>query len=225
MIEFVVISFVALFAVLFYIGARHERKHGAKSGGFALLACVSLMLGGCATQAPTLDFTPPDIVPSQTKVDADVKTITVSIAKENERLGETQVGFFGNVYEQSFKTALQDALEEVIARTAIFNDLSERKISLIAKVMKFQTPGAGINFKTEAIIRYELVDRNSGATIFKKDITSTGSVPGNYAFLGSIRYTEARNISVRDSITQFILALETSDLVAVSDLESNGIAQ
>jgi len=49
MIEFVVISIVAVFAVLFYIGVRYERKQGAKSGGFALLACVSLMVGGCAT--------------------------------------------------------------------------------------------------------------------------------------------------------------------------------
>lgn len=35
MIEFVVISFVALFAVLFYIGVRYEKKHGAKSGAGA----------------------------------------------------------------------------------------------------------------------------------------------------------------------------------------------
>lgn len=32
MIEFVVISIVAVFAVLFYIGARYERKHGAGAG-------------------------------------------------------------------------------------------------------------------------------------------------------------------------------------------------
>jgi len=30
MIEFVVISFVAVFALMFYIGVRYERKHGAK---------------------------------------------------------------------------------------------------------------------------------------------------------------------------------------------------
>jgi len=30
MIEYVVISIVAVFAVLFYIGVRYERKHGAK---------------------------------------------------------------------------------------------------------------------------------------------------------------------------------------------------
>jgi len=35
MIEFVVISIVTVFAVLFYIGVRYERKHGAKGGAGA----------------------------------------------------------------------------------------------------------------------------------------------------------------------------------------------
>jgi len=52
MIEFVVISIVTVFAVLFYIGARYERKHSAKPGArshnhaLAPLVAVSLALVG-----------------------------------------------------------------------------------------------------------------------------------------------------------------------------------
>ena len=171
-----------------------------------------VMLAGCATQPPTLDFIPSDITPSPNKVNAEVKTIVVSIAKEKERLGETQVGLFGNIYEQSFKTSLKEALDESIARSAIFGDLANKKLLLSAKVMKFQTPSFGINFATESIIRYELVDRSNGEQVFLRDITTSGSVSGDYAFLGATRYTEARNISIRENIKQFIGVVSNSDL-------------
>ena len=172
----------------------------------ALLLLLTLL--GCATPMPTLEFTPTDVVPSGKKVDADLKSISISIALEKERLGETQVGVGGNVYEQSFKTALKTALEEGLARSAVFSDLSTRKVSLAAKVLKFQTPGAGINFKTEMIVRYELIDRNNGKIVFSENVTSLGSVPGMYAFVGATRFTEARNVTVRENVKNLISKLE-----------------
>lgn len=173
----------------------------------AALGLIAL-LSGCATQAPPLNFTPVDVLPAKNKVEAELKTLTVSIAKEEERLGETQVGFFGNQYEASFKQTLKDAIEEALTKSAVFNDLATKKVSLTAKVMQFQSPSAGVSFETKAIIRYEIFDRKDGKLIFRRDIASTGSVPGDYAFMGAIRYTEARNRAMRENVTQFINSLE-----------------
>lgn len=173
----------------------------------AVLIAALAILSGC-TSAPPLNFVPQDVLPAKNKVAAELKSVTVSVAKEDERLGETQVGFMGNQYELSFKTALKDALDEALLKSAVFNDLSDRKVSLTAKVMKFESPSGGITFETEAIVRYEVYDRRDGKLVFRRDISSTGSVPFDYAFAGFVRATEARNRTMRANVTNFISSLE-----------------
>jgi hypothetical protein len=174
---------------------------------YLAICLLALTVSGCAIQTPTLNFTPEDILPTGGKINAELKTINVSVAKDDERLGDTQVGFGGNSYEQSFRQSLKEALEESIAKSAVFNDLSTNKLSLTAKVMKFQTSPVGINFDTDLIIRYQLLDRATGKLMFTRDIASTGRVPGDYAFMGSTRHAEARNVAVRENIKQFIGSL------------------
>jgi hypothetical protein len=173
-----------------------------------VLAFTSLFaLGGCATQAPTLDFVPKDVLPTGKKIDFELKNTSVSIAQEEERVGATQVGLFGNQYEQAFKQAFKDALEEAISKSAIFNDLSTRKLTLSAKVLQFETPGFSTSFSTKMVVRYQLLDRSNGQLVFTRDIESNGQVPFDYAFMGAIRYTEARNRAGRQNVAQFITSL------------------
>lgn len=174
---------------------------------FVFLGVMAIAITGCATQAPTLDFVPRDVLPTGKKIDFELKSISVSVAKEGERLGETQVGLFGNQYEASFRQSFKDSLEEAIAKAAIFNDLSNKKLSLSAKVMQFETPGFSVGFDTTFIVRYQLLDRATGKLVFTRDIRSNGTVPFDHAFLGAIRYTEARNRAVRGNIEQFIASL------------------
>lgn len=171
------------------------------------LAIVTFVVTGCATQAPTLDFVPRDVLPTGKKIDYELKSISVSVAKEDERLGETQVGLFGNQYESSFRQSFKDSLEEAIAKAAIFNDLSNKKLSLSAKVMQFETPGFSVGFDTTFVVRYQLLDRATGKLVFTRDIRSAGTVPFDHAFMGAIRFTEARNRAVRSNIEQFIASL------------------
>ena len=173
---------------------------------------VALGLVGCATPMPPLEFTPHEVNASPKKQNAELKTISISVAQEGEKFGETLVGFGGNEYEQSFKATFKSALEESLARAAIFNDLSSRKISLSAKILKFETPGVSSSFETEMIVRYQLIDRATGEVIYSKNISALGSVPFSYAFVGAIRFTEARNISVRENIKHLIANLEDADL-------------
>jgi hypothetical protein len=165
-----------------------------------------LNLGGCA-QAPTLDFVPRDVLPKGFKIDYELKTISISIAQEDERVGKTHVGFFGNQYEASFKQAFKDALEEAITKSAIFNDLSGRKLALTAKILQFETPSMGVSFDTAMVVRYQLIDRADGKILFTRDIKSSGSVPFDFAFIGAIRATEARNRSVRANVEELLSSL------------------
>lgn len=174
---------------------------------FLSIAAMAIVMTGCATQAPTLDFVPRDVLPTGQKIDYELKSISVSVAKEDERVGETQVGLFGNQYESAFRQSFKDSLEEAITKSAIFNDISNKKLGLSAKVMQFETPGFSSGFETSFVVRYQLLDRSTGKLVFTRDIRSKGSVPFDYAFLGAIRYTEARNRAVRTNIEQFVSSL------------------
>ena len=168
---------------------------------------MTFFMAGCATQAPTLDFVPKDVLPTGKKIDYELKNITVSVAKEDERKGETQVGLLGNQYENSFRQSFKDAIEEAISKSAIFNDNSQRKLTLTAKVLQFETPSVSISFETKFMVRYQLLDRSTGKLVFTRDISSMGSVTFDHAFMGAIRYTEARNRSVQSNVEQFIASL------------------
>lgn len=169
-----------------------------------------MMLEGCVS-LPPLDFAPSNIAPTGAKINAGLKGIAISFGKKKELLGEIQLGFeeiqAGNSYEASFKSTFKDALQEAIIRSAIFNDAVNRKLFLVAKVLKLETPVAGINFNTSFIVRYQLLDTSSGKEFFTQDIPSTGQVPFSYAFMGTIRYIEARNRAVRENIVLFLDSL------------------
>ncbi|CAM8651505.1 hypothetical protein MCEMSEM18_00317 [Comamonadaceae bacterium] len=178
-----------------------------KMAGYFVAGLLIAVTTGCATQAPTLDFVPKDVIATGKKIDFELKTISVSIAKEDERQGETQVGLFGNQYESSFKQSFKDAIEEALSKSAIFNDLSTRKLSLSAKVLRFESPSMGINFDTQCTVRYQLLDRSTGKLLFTRDVKSVGTVPFDYAFIGMIRLAEARNRAVRQNVEQLVQSL------------------
>ncbi|NRP96218.1 hypothetical protein XMG59_002337 [Marinobacterium sp. xm-g-59] len=172
------------------------------------LAILSLVVifAGCA-QVPPLDFAPDDVLPTGAKIDRQVKDISIAFGKDDERVGYIEVGFGGNQYEASFKSSFEDALQEALIKSAVFNDMADRRVLVVAKVLKLETPSMGVNFPTDFVVRYQLLDTSSGKLIFTRDIESTGEVEASYAFMGAARYTEARNIAVRNNILEFITSL------------------
>ena len=174
---------------------------------FCFFLFATMIFIGCET-VPPLEFTPRDIEVSKTNVNAGIRRISVSIASESERVGRTDVGFGGNIYEISFKDTLEDALDEALIRSTIFNDSSSRTLLLAVKVLQFETPPAGITFDTNATIRYDFISTQTGETIFSKTIKSFGNVSPEYAFLGATRYTEARNIAIRNNISKLLQSIE-----------------
>ena len=166
-----------------------------------------LLSSGCiGTKRLPVNFSAPNIGVSSTKLDAELKSLTVSVARPDEATGEIDPGI--GVHTGLWKTALEEAFN----RMAIFKDDSPRKVSLAVKILKFGVPSFGASMTTHASARYEIIDRSDGSIIFTTDISTTGDVPFDYAFAARVRLLESINRSVQNNIIQFLQVLETVDM-------------
>ena len=170
-----------------------------------LALCMSV-LGGCA--APTaLSFSVPNVGYSTKKIEAELRSMTVTVGRADEKKGNLPPGIEGTV-----PTLWQTALQEALNKMSIFKDDSPTKVNLSAKILALDIPGGGFSFTTKAIARYELINRANGDVIYTSDIESVGTVPADYAFLGVTRARESVSRAVQNNITQFLQALETVNI-------------
>jgi hypothetical protein len=168
----------------------------------ASVALVLAALGGCA--APTaLSFSVPNVGYSTKKLDAELRSMTVTVGRADEKKGDLPPLMVG-VVPALWQTALQEALNKM----AIFKDDAPIKVNLSAKILALDIPFAGFSFTTKTIARYELTNRANGDVIYTSDIESTGTVPADYAFEGGTRQRESVSRAVQNNITQFLQALE-----------------
>jgi hypothetical protein len=179
-----------------------------------------LLSSGCiGTKRLPVNFSAPNIGVSSTKLDAELKSLTISLARPDEAIGKIEVplvwchGDFCpiSLYVGVWKTALEEAFN----RMAIFKDDSPRKVSLAVKILKFDTRYFPT---THTSARYEIIDRSSGSIIFTTDISTSGEGPFKFdpfcdmgCAMGS-RVVDGLNRSVQKNIIQFLQALETVDM-------------
>jgi hypothetical protein len=171
-----------------------------------LVIMTAIVLTGCQS-VPPINFSVPNVGYSQKKIDAELKSMTVGIARADEKTGDLPAGM-EMLVPQLWQTSLQEAMNKM----AIFNDDASTKVNLSVKILKLNIPGGGFSFTTETAARYELLDRKTGGIIYTQDIVSKGDVPMDYALLGLTRQRESVNRAVQNNITQFLQALETVDV-------------
>lgn len=169
-----------------------------------LFLVLTMALTGCQS-VPPLNFSVPNVGVSHKKIDAELKAITVSLARPDEQKGEIQAGMEG------IPPLWKSSLEESLNRMAIFQDDAAKKVSLSVKILAINIPSSGFSFTTKTIARYEIIDRKNGDVTYTQDVSAIGTVPAGYAFLGLTRARESINRSVQNNITQFLQALETID--------------
>lgn len=183
----------------------------------AAIILAPFLLTGCAPDLPPLNFTPPNIGMASNKIDAEVKSLIVTMGRPDELKGDLDVVAIessgtsfssGSTITQIWKESLQDSLNRMI----LFRDDSAKKINISVKILKMDIPMFGTNFETETIARYELTDRSNGDLIFTTDVTSMGSTPMDFAFAGVVRARESANRSVQNNISLFLQQLETLDI-------------
>ncbi len=173
---------------------------------YFLLFCL-LSLCSCAT-IPPLSFSVPNVGKSTQKIDAELKSLTVSLARPDEATGDIDVAGAEDQVMNMWKTSLQEALDAML----IFDDDSTNRVSLSVKVLKLDAPAFGHSMTTEASAKYDIVNRTNGDIVFTTTINSEGVCPFNYAFLGLVRARESVNRAVQNNILQFLQALESVDM-------------
>jgi len=171
-----------------------------------IAAIAAILLSGCGA-IPPLNFSVPNVGVSQRKIDAEMKSMTVTIARPDEKTGDLPIGM-----EQMVPQLWQTALTEALNKMAVFQDDATKKVNVSVKILKLDVPGAGASFTTETAARYEITDRKTGDIIFTQDISASGTTPFDYAFMGIARARESINRAVQNNITQFLQSLETVDI-------------
>ncbi|AVY67191.1 lipoprotein [Xanthomonas translucens] len=177
---------------------------------WAALAAVAL--SGCASNPP-LNFSVPGVAVSEKKLDAELRSMTVTLARPDEAKGKMPA-----VAQHEVAQMWQTALTEALNRAAIFRDDAPRKFNLSVKILAIDIPAFGASMTTKTIARYELIDRASGAVVYSRDVTALGTVPMNYAFMGVIRVRESLNRSAQDNIGQFLQDLKSAEFATEKTL-------
>ncbi|MEO8595370.1 MAG: UDP-N-acetylglucosamine acyltransferase [Candidatus Solibacter sp.] len=152
---------------------------------------------------PPLNFSVPNVGPSKHKIDAELKALTVTLARPDEAKGEMPAGI--ETITPMWKESLQEALDKM----ALFQDDASKKVSLAVKILAINLQPIGASFTTTVSARYELLDRATGAVIYTQQIDSAGTVPFDYAFIGAIRSRESINRAVQNNISKFLMAVQT----------------
>lgn len=169
-------------------------------------ALTAIVLSGCGS-IPPMNFSVPNVGVSQKKIDAELKSMTVTLARPDEKTGNMPAGM-----EQMVPQLWQTALTESLNRMTVFQDDASKKVNISVKILKLDLPNGGFSMTTATAARYEIMDRKTGDIIFTQDISSSGTTPLDYAFMGVARARESINRAVQNNITQFLQALETIDV-------------
>ena len=172
-----------------------------------ITAAMCAVMAGCANPPP-MNFSVPDVGVSKAKIDAEVKTITVTLARPDEAKGDVPMWLEREHVTDSWKEALQEAMD----RMAIFKDDSSNKISIQVKILAVDIPVLAASVTTKSVARYEIIDRSKGAIIYTQDVSAEGFVPFDYALLAFTRGRESVNRSAQNNIKLFLQALETVDI-------------
>ena len=94
---------------------------------------ATIFLSGCATPLAPLNFSVPNVGLSHKKIDAEMKSLNVSIARPDEQTGKIPASI-AVTFPQLWTSALTDALNSM----AIFQDDATKKINLSVKILKIE---------------------------------------------------------------------------------------
>ncbi|MDH2135113.1 hypothetical protein N5J77_28710 [Sphingobium yanoikuyae] len=161
----------------------------------------AVFLTGCS--AAPLNFTPSNVARSTHRLDAALISTNVTVASKDEQTGKMNTAGAEADVASLWKSTLDDAL----VRMALFRDDSPRKLSLIVKILELDIQSLG--YKAATTATYELVDRNTGQTVYSTKIQTHG---GASDYVGVNRSRKSGSRSVQANIEEFLRQIETAQL-------------
>jgi hypothetical protein len=171
----------------------------------AIAIGAATVLSAC-TPMPYLNFSVPNVAYSNHKLDADLKSMTVAVARPDEATGRIPSDTEG------VPGLWRASIVESTNKMAIFKDDAQKKVNLSVTILKLEVPRVGLSMTTDVEARYEIQDRANGDIIYSQNISSSGTVPMEYAFRGAVRARESVNRAVRSNVSQFLQSLRAVDL-------------
>jgi hypothetical protein len=92
-----------------------------------LSICILMAVGGCATQLPPLNFTPPNVGVTQHRIDAEMRSLIVTIARPDEQKGDVDISLVESAGTQastggSITQVWKDSLEDSLNKMTVFRD-------------------------------------------------------------------------------------------------------
>ena len=165
----------------------------------------ALLLGGCAAPPPA-NYMPQDIEFSQTHLNAELKSISVSFPADSNakiRVRMAQSNSQTSAVAADMRTNFKDALEEAINRSGVFADAADTRVNVFAQLLDLQMPSMGISFPTTTVVHYKIQRRSDGAYVYDKEIKAVGESAISDA-MGVNRALSAVNVSYQNNIKAFI---------------------
>ncbi len=181
----------------------------------SLVCSILLILAGCATPARVEQMT----ARPSTQV---IRAADSSLLRSNTAVKSVTGGkatnplWVSNVSGSDFERALEASLSTAGLLA------SNRQASLYqinADLVKMDQPIFGIDMTVTAQVKYELVERSTGKTIYSKEIRSPFTATMGDAFLGSERLKIANEGAVKSNLNIFI-----SEIISLS-LKKNNISE
>ena len=159
------------------------------------------LLSGCSV-AP-LNFSPANVSASSTRHNAALVSTNVTVASGEEATGKLNTAGAEADVASLWKSTLDDAL----IRMAMFRDESPNKLSLIVQIRELDLRSLGFDARTTA--RYQLLDRNTGKTVFSTDIQTNGHASD---YVGVDRTRKSASRSVQANIEEFLRQIQAAEL-------------
>ena len=170
---------------------------------------------GCATNTPPPNFAPNDVGLIKNRANADLRSISVTIAQPQEQIGKKIKLGQQAIYSAAWGDVpghWKNALENALIRANAFDLTSEKKVSVLVKVLQYWQPSMSGTFPTTVTAQYDILDASTGSIVFSSTIETVGKTEMSHAFVGAIRSLESQNRAVQMNIIQFIQQLEGADL-------------
>lgn len=177
---------------------------------FASLAAAILLVA--CTPMPPLNFSVPNVGLSAYPLDAEVRSLTVTMGRPDEQTGPIDWEYLDTTKGASLMQTWETAMQEALDRSLIFRDGGAKKVSISVKILELDLQEFGFSMTSDAVAKYEIIDRMTGDIIYTQNIVSTGTVEADYAYLGAVRMLESANRAVQNNIALFLQAAETINL-------------
>jgi hypothetical protein len=164
----------------------------------AMLGLLLVVVFAC-TPAPQANLNVGSVTPAPARIDAELASVSVEPASRDRAVDPLPPSLAPLL--PPWRAALQDAL----ARKAMFRPGAPRRLSLMVKVLQYAASGDTLTL----FARYQLFDNPAGDPIFSTDVMTNVPLGSGEDPASVLRDRALASRAIQENIVQFLDQLET----------------